>query len=99
MSFVEIFYLMGIMNKDDILWLIDRGMVIFKYYFFILFCVGCNFFNLFYEDKYVFCNIYYEWRSDIYKMKDFGNDDYLGDCFVFVGKLNGLDCKDFKDFI
>ena len=32
-------------------------------------------------------------------MKDFGNDDYSGDCFAFVGKLNGLDCKDSKDFI
>ena len=40
--------------------------------------------------------IYYEQKSgSTYKMKDFGNDDYSGDCFAFVGKLNGLDCNRF----
>ena len=32
-------------------------------------------------------------------MKDFGNDDYSGDCFALVGKLNGLNCKEPKDFV
>jgi len=32
-------------------------------------------------------------------MKDFGNEDYSGDCFDFVGKLNNLDCKQSADFI
>ena len=35
----------------------------------------------------------------MYKMKDFGNDDYSGDCFALVGKLNGLNCKEPKDFV
>ena len=89
MSSVETSYSMGTMNKDDILRLTDRGMAIFKHYLP----------TPFREDKHASCNIYYERRSDTYKMKDFGNDDYSGDCFAFVGKLNGLDCKDSKDFI
>lgn len=32
-------------------------------------------------------------------MKDFGNDDYTGDCFALVGKLHGLDCKTAKEFV
>ena len=99
MSSVETSYSMGTMNKDDILRLTDRGMAIFKHYLPTPFRVGRNFLNPFYEDKHASCNIYYERRSDTYKMKDFGNDDYSGDCFAFVGKLNGLDCKDSKDFI
>ena len=31
-------------------------------------------------------------------MKDFGNDDYSGDCFAFVGKMLGLNCATSKDF-
>ena len=99
MSSVETSYLMATMNKDDILRLTDRGMAIFKHYLPTPFRVGRNFLNPLYEDKHASCNIYYERRSDTYKMKDFGNDDYSGDCFAFVGKLNGLDCKEPKDFI
>ena len=32
-------------------------------------------------------------------MKDFGNDDYTGDCFFIVGKIKGLDCNRPTDFI
>jgi hypothetical protein len=32
-------------------------------------------------------------------LKDFGNDDYSGDCFDIVGKINGLICGNPKDFI
>ena len=84
MSSVETSYSMGTMNKDDILRLTDRGMAIFKHYLPTPFRVGRNFLNPLYEDKHASCNIYYERRSDTYKMKDFGNDDYSGDCFAFV---------------
>ena len=96
MSSVETSYSMGTMNKDDILRLTDRGMAIFKHYLPTPFRVGRNFLNPLYEDKHASCNIYYERRSDTYKMKDFGNDDYSGDCFAFVGKLNGLECASAK---
>ena len=32
-------------------------------------------------------------------MKDFGNEEYSGDCFELVGRLNGLDCRNPKDFV
>jgi len=32
-------------------------------------------------------------------MKDFGDDAYSGDCFEIVGKLNGLNCSNSKDFV
>lgn len=35
----------------------------------------------------------------MYKMKDFGNDNYSGDCFFFVGQLKGLDCNRAADFV
>ena len=35
----------------------------------------------------------------MYKMKDFGNDNYSGDCFFFVGQLKGMDCKRAADFV
>ena len=43
-----------------------------------------NFLNPLYEDNKASCNIYFDRRSGIYKMKDFGNDSYSGDCFFFV---------------
>lgn len=90
---------MEIMNKEDILRMTDKGMAIFKHYLPTPFRVGRNFHNPLYEDKHASCNIYYERRSDMYRLKDFGNDDYSGDCFALVGKLNGLNCKEPKEFI
>lgn len=87
------------MNKEDILRMTDKGMAIFRHYLPTPFRVGRNFHNPLYEDKHASCNIYYERRSDMYRLKDFGNDDYSGDCFALVGKLNGLNCKEPKDFI
>lgn len=41
--------------------------------------------------------LYYERKSGVYEMKDFGNDDYTGDCFALVGRLHGLECKTAKE--
>ena len=41
----------------------------------------------------------YRRHSGMYKMKDFGDDRYSGDCFFFVGQLKGLDCNRASDFI
>ena len=38
------------------------------------------------------------WNGN-FKMKDFGNDSYSGDCFFFVGQLKGLDCNNPVDFV
>lgn len=35
----------------------------------------------------------------MYKMKDFGNEEYSGDCFELVGTMTGLSCRNAKDFV
>src|SRR5690554_8177902 len=36
----------------------------------------------------------------MYRMKDFGDSDYAGDCFSIVGKIKNLDCtKDFTEIL
>lgn len=87
------------MNKEDILLLTDKGLAVFKYYIPFSFKLGRNFLNPLYKDSKVSCNVYFDRRNGMYKMKDFGNDDYSGDCFALVGKLNGLNCKEPKDFV
>lgn len=86
-------------DKEDILRLTDRGLSVFRQYVPVAFRLGKNFLNPFYQDKRASCNVYYERKSGVYKMKDFGNDDYTGDCFTLVGKLHGLDCKTAKEFV
>jgi hypothetical protein len=44
-------------------------------------------------------NIRFDRRGGCYRMKDFGNDAYSGDCFDIVGKLKNLNCNNPKDFI
>lgn len=87
------------MNKEDIFLLTDKGLAVFKYYIPFAFKLGRNFLNPLYKDSKASCNVYFDRRNGMYKMKDFGNDDYSGDCFALVGKLNGLNCKEPKDFV
>ncbi|GHS98180.1 topoisomerase [Bacteroidia bacterium] len=87
------------LNKDEILKRTNSGLDVFKHYVAGQWRVGRNFFNPLYEDRKASCNIYYDRRSQSYKMKDFGNDAYSGDCFDIVGKIKGLDCNSSKDFI
>jgi len=87
------------LRKEEILSRTSNGLNVFKHYIKTPWRVGRNFLNPLYEDKRASCNIYFDRNSGTYKMKDFGNDDYSGDCFFFVAKLNGLDCKNRHDFI
>lgn len=87
------------LRKEEILNRINNGLFVFKYYLFGDWCIGRYFFNLFYQDRKVLCNIYFDCYSGMYKMKDFGNDNYSGDCFFFVGQLKGLDCNQVVDFV
>lgn len=86
-------------RKDDILRITDKGIHVFRHYLGMDFKVGRNFLNPFYQDTKASCNIYYDRKSGVFKMKDFGNEEYSGDCFELVGRLNGLDCRNPKDFI
>lgn len=87
------------LRKDEILERTNNGLNVFKHYIPGAWRVGRNFLNPLYEDKKASCSIYYDRRSGTYKMKDFGNDGYSGDCFFFVGQLKGLDCNNASSFI
>lgn len=86
-------------RKDDILRATDKGVQVFRFYLPVNFKVGKNFLNPFYKDTKASCNIYYDRKGGVFKMKDFGNEEYSGDCFELVGKLNGLSCKEPKEFV
>lgn len=90
---------MEAMNKEDILQATDRGLSVFKHYLPVQFRIGKKFLNPLYKDTKASCNIYYDRRHSVYKMKDFGNEEYSGDCFELVGTITGLSCRNAKDFI
>lgn len=87
------------LRKEEVLERTNNGLNIFRHYIACQWRVGRNFFNPLYEDRKASCNVYFDRRSGIYRIKDFGNDEYSGDCFFFVGKLKGLDCGNGIDFI
>jgi hypothetical protein len=87
------------LNKDEILRRTNNGLDVFKHYVPGQWRVGRNFLNPLYEDRKASCNIYFDRRNDCYRMKDFGNDAFSGDCFDTVGKLKNLNCGNPKDFV
>ena len=87
------------MQKEEILKKTNNGLDVFRHYITCNWRVGRNFLNPLYSDSKASCNIYYDRRSATYKMKDFGNPEYGGDCFFLVAKLNGLDCSNAGDFV
>ena len=87
------------LNKEEILARTDKGLNVFKHYLPFPFRVGRNFLNPLYEDKKASCNVYFERTNDQYKLKDYGDDNYTGDCFHFVGKILGTDCRNADSFI
>ena len=87
------------LNKGEILKRTGNGLDVFKHYIPGQWRVGRNFHNPLYEDRKASCNVYFDRRSGAYRLKDFGNDDYSGDCFDIVGKINGLNCGNAQDFI
>lgn len=87
------------LRKEEILEKTSNGLNIFRHYIPCQWRVGRNFFNPLYEDKKASCNIYFDRKAGTYKLKDFGNDEYSGDCFFFVSKLKGLNCNNASDFV
>jgi len=87
------------LSKENILCTTDKGMAVFRYFIPVPFRVGRNFLNPLYADKNTSCNVFFDRRNDCYRLKDFGNDDYSGDCFAFVGKFCGLDCNHPAEFM
>ena len=87
------------LSKEEILARTDKGLNVFKHYLPFPFRVGRNFLNPLYEDKKASCNVYFDRANDQYKLKDYGNDNYSGDCFHFVGKILGTDCRHADSFL
>lgn len=87
------------LRKEEILEKTSNGLNVFRHYIPCQWRVGRNFFNPLYEDKKASCNIYFDRKAGTYKLKDFGNDEYSGDCFYFVSKLKGLNCNNASDFV
>lgn len=87
------------LNKDELLRRTNSGLDVFKHYIPVQWKTGRNFLNPLYEDRKASCNVYFDRRNSVYKIKDFGNDEYSGDCFFFVGKLKGLNCNNGADFV
>ena len=87
------------LRKEEILSRTNSGLFVFKHYLSGDWRIGRHFLNPLYQDKKASCNIYFDRHSGMYKMKDFGNDNYSGDCFFFVGQLKGLDCNRAADFV
>lgn len=80
-------------NKETILSRTDGGLDVFRYYLGSKLCVGRKFRNPFYQDTHASCSLYYDRRAGVYKYRDFGNEDYAGDCFDLVAKMHNLSCR------
>ena len=83
--------------KEEILSRTNKGLDVFCFYMPIDFVPKRNFRNPMYDDRRASCNIYLDNKSGCYRMKDFGNDAYSGDCFWFAATILGLDVR--KDFV
>ena len=85
-------------DKETILLKTNNGLDVFRHFVPGDWKPGKNFLNPFYEDKNASCNIYKDIKTGIYKIKDFGEERFSGDCFTLVGLLYSLDCRYAKEF-
>lgn len=83
-------------QKAAILASTNFGLKVFEHYMPFPFTPKRPFRSPFYDDRRASCNIYYDERSGSYRMKDFGDESYSGDCFWFVATLLGWEVK--RDF-
>jgi hypothetical protein len=81
------------MTAEDMLAKTDAGLAIFRYFIVGEWSVGKSFRNPYYDDTKASCNVYFDKKSLRYKLKDFGDSRYDGDCFAFVAAIYGLDIK------
>jgi hypothetical protein len=86
------------LNRQSILDATDNGLEVFRRFVPGEWTVGRNFRNPFYEDTQPSCRVYRDKKTGIYKIHDFGDVRYSGDCFALVGIIYELDCRDKEDF-
>ena len=87
------------LNRNDIINATHGGLDIFRHYLGRELRVGRKFRNPFYQDTHASCSLYFDRRSGVYKYRDFGNEDYAGDCFDLVATLHNLSCRKADDFV
>ncbi len=88
-----------LLTKDAILHATSAGLDVFKFFIRGKWKVGKAFLNPFYKDKKASCYVYFDNKNKIYKIKDFGDAEFTGDCFFFVGLIFQKNCSNKADFI
>jgi hypothetical protein len=81
------------MTKEEILGKTQGGLAVFRHFVTGNWKVGRNFLNPFYNDTKASCNVYFDKGSKQYKIKDFGDIRFNGDCFTLVALLHQLDVR------
>lgn len=83
-------------DKRLILSLTDQGLEVFRHYL-PPFELRKNFRNPLYDDHKASCNIFFDKRNSCWRMHDFGDPTYSGDCFWLVSRIYGYDLR--SDFV
>lgn len=81
------------MTKEEILGKTQGGLAVFRHFITGDWKVGKNFLNPFYNDTKASCNVYFDKGSKQYKIKDFGDARFNGDCFTLVALVYELEVK------
>ncbi len=89
------------LDRDKILRATGDGLHIFRHYIAGDWILGRCFHNPLYNDTKASCNIFFDKKSRVYRMKDFGvgTEHYSGDCFHIVGICKGLDSNIPHEFV
>lgn len=84
---------LNFMTKEEILGKTQGGLAVFRHFITGDWKVGKNFLNPFYNDTKASCNVYFDKGSKQYKIKDFGDARFNGDCFTLVALVYELEVK------
>jgi hypothetical protein len=87
------------LSRDEILSATDGGLDVFRHFISDFPGVGKQFLNPFYEDTKPSTVVYKHKNGHLYNFVDFGNIDYTGDCFSFVGWVFNKDTSGKEGFI
>ena len=86
--------------KKQILERTRQGLDVFNHYVSVKFITNRPFKNPLYHDTKPSCFVYFNKKNGVYMMKDFGEQNYSGDCFWYVAEITGMDMKnDFQQIL
>ncbi len=86
------------LTKQEILKATNNGLAVFNHYIPGQWKLGKSFLNPYYQDTKAACHVYFDKATNTYKIKDFGEADFAGDCFFLVGFIKNKDCRIKSDF-